>query len=72
MRREGGDVLAGRQMAPRCSVVRPITVDSSVVLPTPLRPMIESVSPRRELQADVFEDHGLAVAARDAVEFERE
>ncbi len=48
-----------------------MTVASSVVLPTPLRPMMLTFSPRREREIDVLEHDGLAVAGRDAAELER-
>jgi len=47
-RRYGGSRVMSppsNRIRPLCKVLCPITVDSSVVLPTPLRPMIASVSP---------------------------
>ena len=46
-------------------------VASSVVLPTPLRPMIDTRFAGAEREANVLEHHGLAVAGADVVEFER-
>ena len=58
-------------MRPPCSVVWPMMVASSVVLPTPLRPMIDTVSLGAEREADVLQHHGLAIAGADIVERER-
>ena len=56
---------------PPCSVVWPMMVASSVVLPTPLRPMIDTVSLGAERKANVLQHDGLAVAGADVFEVER-
>ena len=47
-------------------------VATSVVLPTPLRPMIETRLAVLEREPDLFQHDGLAVAGGDVVELERE
>ena len=46
-------------------------VASSVVLPTPLRPMIDAVLAGTERKADIFKHDGLAVAGATLSSVER-
>ena len=74
LRRCGASVemsLPCRLILPPCRLVWPMMVASSVVLPTPLRPMTRKRFAFRQPQIDVLDHHRLAVAGGDAVEFER-
>ena len=57
-----GGTRQGRRRRAGC----PARIDSSVVLPAPLGPMIATSSPRRGLERHVAQRHAVAEALRDA------